>query len=433
VPRLMPPGVSKKLVYLIDDDTSLATEMALQLSHFGFRVNVYNSPEQLNDAIAEPDLAAIIMDIVFPEGELAGAEIVMKLSHAERLKTPVIFTSVRGDLPARLAAVRAGAASYITKPVDVRSLVKVLDNITSDQMPEPYRVLIVDDTEQLAGHYAFTLQAAGILTDVVTDPMRMLIHLTDFRPDLVLMDMYMPGCTGSELASVIRQLEDYISVPIVFLSTERDRMKQLSAMQLGGDDFLTKPIATEHVVAAISARLRRYRVLRSHMDQDSLTGLLNHGTTRKHLAVEVSRAVRQNLPFCFAMIDLDHFKKINDNYGHPVGDHVLKNLAELLKQRLRKSDIIGRVGGEEFAVILPHTSGADAALVLDKLRESFSGVRHRAENVEFTATFSCGIAEYRRGASADAVNALADQALYQAKQRGRNQIVMSEFGNVAAE
>jgi len=367
------------------------------------------------------------MDIVFPQGDLAGAEAVIKLAMAERLMVPVVFTSVRGDLPARLAAVRAGAAAYITKPIDVRSLVKMLDSLTSDQLPEPYRVLIADDTEQLAGHYAVTLQAAGILTDVVTDPMKVLVHLSDFRPDLVLTDMYMPGCTGAELAAVIRQLEDYISVPIVFLSTEHDAMKQLSAMQLGGDDFLTKPIQPDYLVAAISSRLRRHRALRAHMDQDSLTGLLNHGTTRKHLTVETARAARQNLPFCFALIDLDHFKQINDTYGHPVGDHVLKSLAELLKQRLRKSDIIGRVGGEEFAVILPHTYGADALAVLDSLRESFFGVRHRAGSTEFNVTFSCGVAEYKRGVSAEALNALVDQALYQAKQQGRNRIVMSEF------
>ncbi|HVK56004.1 MAG TPA: diguanylate cyclase [Burkholderiales bacterium] len=424
VSRMLAPGVPRKLVYLVEDDAGVARELALQLGHFGFQVAVFENPQKLANAKIDPTLAAVIMDIVFPQGDLAGTEAIKELTSAAVLKAPVIFTSVRSDLHARLAAVKAGAACYITKPTDIRSLVTILDSVTSSQPPEPYRVLIVDDTEPLAHHHAVTLQSAGIFTDIVTDPMKLLSHLMDFRPDLVLMDMYMPGCTGAELAAVIRQFEDYISVPIVFLSTERDLDKQLTAMQIGGDDFLTKPIEPAHLIAAISSRLRRYRILRSHMDQDSLTGLLNHGAVRKHLSLEVARAARQNDFFCFVMIDLDHFKSVNDTYGHPAGDRVLQCLAELLKKRLRKSDVIGRVGGEEFAIILPHTKGADAVTVLNAIRESFSGVRQYADGKEFTVTFSCGVGEYRKGENTESIYAWADQALYQAKQAGRNQIVI---------
>lgn len=426
LPMIAPIGVARKRIYLVEDDADLAADLALQLDHFGYQVTIFGNPERLSEAVADPALAAVIMDIVFPQGDLAGIDAVIELSTAKRLAAPVIFLSVRGDLPARLAAARAGAAAYIAKPVDVGALVSALDDLTSDRPPEPYRVLIVDDTEALAEHYAYTLQSAGMLTDVVTDPMRILAHLTDFRPDLVLMDMYMPGCTGAELATVIRQMENYTVVPIVFLSTENDTSKQLTAMKLGGDDFLTKPIVPEHLVSAVSTRLRRYRVLRSYIERDSLTGLLNHATTKGQLTLEAVRAARQKHAFCFAMLDLDRFKTVNDTYGHLVGDRVLKSLAELLKRRLRQTDIIGRIGGEEFAIILLDTGSANAVALLNELRDAFSRVRQYADDQrEFSITFSCGIAEYQPGDSADGIHALADQAMYQAKEAGRNRVVVA--------
>lgn len=419
-------GVSRKLVYLVEDDAAQATELALQLGRFGYRVNTFATPDHLVTAVSNPALAAILMDIVFPQGDLAGAQAIMELSAAQHLKAPVIFISVRGDLASRLAAERAGAAAYMTKPLDVRSLISVLDDLTSDRPPEPYRVLIVDDTELLARHYAFALQSAGMLTEVVTDPLRILAHLSNFKPDLLLLDMYMPGCTGAELARVVRQMESHVLMPIVFLSAESDASKQMTALRLGGDDFLTKPITPERLVAAVTARLRRYRVLRSYMERDSLTGLLNHGATKEYLNLETARAARHGQSFCFAILDLDHFKAVNDNYGHPVGDRVLKSLAALLKSRLRKTDLIGRLGGEEFGVLLPHTRGEAAVALLDELRDAFSGVHQHAEDGgEFRLSLSCGVAEYRLGQSSERIYVVADQALYLAKQAGRNRVVLA--------
>ncbi|WP_266168284.1 diguanylate cyclase [Dyella subtropica] len=427
LPARVTPDAARKLIYLVEDDTELALDVALQLGHFGYTVRTFETPEKLLEAPADDSLAVVLMDIVFPQGELAGPEAIVKMSAAKRLQAPVIFLSVRNDLAARLATTRAGAAAYLMKPIDIGALVGELDELVRDHPPEPYRVLIVDDNGPLAEHHAFTLQSAGISTEVATDPMAILAHLDDFKPDLVLMDMYMPGCTGAELAAVVRQLKNYVLVPIVFLSTESNTSRQLTAMRLGGDDFLTKPIAPEHLISAVSIRLRRYRVLRAHVERDSLTGLLNHAATKDRLATEIARSTRQGSFCCFAELDLDLFKQVNDTYGHLIGDRVLKSLAELLKRRLRRGDIVGRIGGEEFGIILPNTKAAGAAALLDELRDAFSQVRQYASiEREFTATFSCGIAEYRGGSSSNDIYVLADKALYRAKQAGRNRVMLAE-------
>src|SRR5262249_15234512 len=150
---------------------------------------------------------------------------------------------------------------------------------------------------------------------------------------------YLPDCTGAELASAIRQFDGYLSIPIVFLSTERDTHKQLAAIKLGGDDFLTKPIAPDYLIAAIQSRLDRYRLMRSYIARDGLTGVLNHTALKERLEIEIARSMRSHQAMCFAILDLDLFKKVNDTYGHPAGDRVLRTLTDLLRQRLRRTDV----------------------------------------------------------------------------------------------
>jgi diguanylate cyclase (GGDEF)-like protein len=157
--------------------------------------------------------------------------------------------------------------------------------------------------------------------------------------------------------------------------------------------------------------------------RDSLTGLLNHSALKEHLGHEVARARRNKLPLAVAMVDIDFFKHVNDSYGHPVGDKVIRALSRLLQQRLRRADIIGRYGGEEFAVVMPGSTAAAAAAVLDQVRSAFAGIRHYAGHQEFTVTLSAGVAQLDDAANADALLARADEALYQAKHGGRNRVV----------
>jgi diguanylate cyclase (GGDEF)-like protein len=261
--------------------------------------------------------------------------------------------------------------------------------------------------------------------EVVSHPQNLLSTLMDFQPDLILMDLHMPECTGIELANVIRQQESYVSVPIVFLSSEQDVHQQLDALTLGADDFLTKPVEPYYLITAVRSRAHRARILRTLMVRDGLTGLLNHTYFFELLEVQVSRAARSIQPLSFAMLDLDHFKLVNDRYGHPVGDRVLKSLANLLQQRLRKSDTIGRYGGEEFAIIFPDTDAETAKNILEEILRAFRSVKQFAGEEEFIVTFSGGIATLVGNDNPSAITRRADQALYQAKNLGRNQIAIA--------
>jgi len=411
------------IVYIIDDDPLVVKSLELQIGHFGYQVESFSRPGDLIAAVKAATPSAVIMDLGFPEGRLAGAAVVEEVQRGREAPIPVLFLSGRSDFEARLTAVRAGSDAYFTKPVDIGRLLDRLDVITKRQVQAPYRIMIVDDEMELASYHETILQHAGMSTTVVTDPLDVMESLVVFRPELILMDLYMPQCNGFELAKVIRQNEAFIDIPIVFLSSETDIDQQLSALGRGGDDFLSKPIQPTHLIQAVAFRAERYRVLRTFMIQDSLTGLLNHTKIREQLDLEVTRAERQGLVCTLAMIDIDHFKSVNDTYGHPAGDQVLKSLSCLLKQRLRKTDSIGRYGGEEFAIILVGTDSDTAKKILNDLRANFSTIRHQYGNNEFTVTFSCGVASFPNYEKSAEVIDAADRALYEAKRSGRNQVV----------
>lgn len=416
-------GTDDKLIFLVEDDLALAKEAAVQIGHYGYRVKTFPDLKAFRAGLAREEPMAVIMDIQLPDGD--GSEEMARVQKERDAPLPVLFMTVLTDLPSRLKAVAAGGTAYFTKPLNITEMVDTLDALCAVDESEPFRILIVEDSRSLARHFSLVLEQAGMETVVVTDPLQVMKPLNDFRPDLILMDLYMPGCTGLDLAKVIRQQPAFVSIPIVYLSGETDLDKQLQAMSLGGDDFLTKPIEPDHLVLAITSRVKRAGALKGLMIRDGLTGLYNHTNTKEQLDLEVERAKRADTPLTFAMVDMDKFKLVNDTYGHPTGDRVIKSLARLLRQRLRKTDIVGRYGGEEFAVILPDTEATTALRILNELRVSFGKVQHQHDAATFTKTFSCGVATFPNFESGAALSDAADKALYAAKKGGRNRVELA--------
>lgn len=409
-------------VYLALNDSECAARIVNQLEFFGFRSISFTDAEELIEASRQNKPETIVADVDFTGDHCKGIEVIGEIQANHETPVPIIYVSERlDDMQTRLAASRTGGEEFFFGPIDPGQLIEKIELYTHASPLDPYRVLIVDDSRSQSKHIENILQKAGMIPCVITDPMQVLIALGDFQPEIIMMDMYMPGCTGMELARVIRQQDKFHSVPIIYLSAEDDVNKQLHAMSLGGDDFLTKPINPRHLTATIHNRGRRARTLLALMIRDSLTGLFNHTHTLHLLDIEISRARQKNQPLCFAMLDIDYFKKINDNYGHPVGDRVLKSLSLFLKQRLRKTDHIGRYGGEEFAIVLTNTSEADAHTILDEIRERFHELPQPAGSDSFQVSFSCGIAGLG-DENAQKLCERADQALYAAKHDGRNNV-----------
>ena len=417
----------RKPIYLGLLDAERGIRLARQLEYFGFTALVLSDGASLHAAMHERRPAAIVMEVDFA-GPGTGLTLAAGLQGTEERIPVLFFSEEEADTRTRLAAVRAGGMDFFCGTLDASALLERLEDLTNTAPQEPYKVLIIDDSRAQAMFTERVLKGAGIITRTLTDPIQAMAELNDFQPDLIVLDMYMPECNGTELARVIRHNERYVSVPIIYLSGEEDLNKQLAAMSEGGDDFLNKPVQPHHLIATVQNRAARARNLKARMVRDSLTGLYNHTHILQLLEDARLRARREQKPLCFAMIDIDHFKKVNDGFGHPMGDRVIRSLALLLKQRLRKSDHIGRYGGEEFAVVLPGTDAINAARVLEHIRERFAEIHFPAQPCDLTCTFSAGIAQLSGDIDASALASLADDALYQAKRKGRNRVEIHQPG-----
>ncbi|HJX29179.1 MAG TPA: diguanylate cyclase [Thermoanaerobaculia bacterium] len=414
-PRLGDPD--RKLVFLVEADPEMGRRLAQQLERFWYRVRLLEGMDGIEEEVEREPPSAILMDLAFQRR-------FARIRRNLRAPVHVLFFSDRGDLEARLEAVRAGGEAYFSQPVDVSSIAERLDLLTGPP-DRPYRVLIVESDEELAGECAGALRAAGLEVSLLFDPEGFLETLSTARPDVVLADLELPGCTGAELASVLDQVEGHLGTPVLFLATAGAAEDRLSVLDLGGDDLLIQPIDPLQLIAAVTGRARRGRRLSSLISYDSVTSLLNHGNLKLQLDAELARAVREGASVSFAMIDLDRFKQINDTHGHAAGDRLLRTLALFLKQRLRRSDIVGRYGGDEIGIIFPHTDAATARTVLDALRESFARLRQSYGSAEISATFSGGVAAFPAHATPEGLLEAADQALYVARRAGRNQVQIS--------
>lgn len=263
-PALPPKALEdvNRHVFLVEDDTGQAAELSTQLNYLGYKVTRFETPAEANEALDHEKPAAILMDVVFPQGPLAGPLSLKDLSF-EKAQIPTVFISVRRDFEARLAALRAGGTHYIPKPVDIRKLAEVLEDVTQGSPGGPYRILLVDDEPQQSELHALMLEQAGMETMCVNNPQETLNALEHFKPDLVLMDLYMPQCDGAELAGLLRQHHVWSSTPIIFLSSEERFEKKVDALREGGEDFLTKPVRRHELVAMVDLRANRARQLNS--------------------------------------------------------------------------------------------------------------------------------------------------------------------------
>jgi diguanylate cyclase (GGDEF)-like protein len=411
-------------VYICLNDAENSRRAVKQLQFFGFRGESFTDAASLLRAASGRRPEALLIDTDFTQRRNEGIAIVKTLQSRLETPLPVLFVCDReSDIDTRLEASRAGGEEFIEGSGNTARIIDKIDHYTRSHTQQPYRILVIDDSKAQAAFMESTLRKAGMDVVSIIDPMKALDAFQKFEPEIIIMDMYMPGCNGTELAKVLRQDDSFMGVPIIYLSAEDDINKQLHAMSLGGDDFLVKPINPRHLVGTIHNRGRRARALNALLLRDSLTGLFNHTHILNLLGSTLAACQKNVQPLCVAMMDIDHFKQVNDTYGHPLGDRVLKSLALFLKQRLRRTDHIGRYGGEEFMLVLPGTGLKDGHRIMEEIRHRFSELGHPHDAGELRVTFSCGIVEVASsGEEIKAVSQRADEAMYRAKRSGRNRV-----------
>jgi len=294
---------------------------------------------------------------------------------------------------------------------------------------EPNRVLLIDDDPRIGDLVGFHLEDLVECTDHAISAEMGIRMARRNPPDVILLDVDMPGCDGFEACRLLRQEPRVRDVPIIFLTRETQSNQVARALDAGAADYITKPFVSVELRARVRSALRAKRQmdrLRNDALLDSLTGLGNRGMLDASLRAQVAEHSRHAPPFAFALIDLDHFKLINDSHGHMVGDEVLRNVGRCLRNNCRPYDVACRFGGEEFAILLRGTEAPEASNSLERVLSELRDLAIPTLDAQLKISASAGLVLVGRSRSAVSESEIltaADDALYVAKGAGRDQFV----------
>lgn len=422
-PGAAAPRVPRILV--ADDDPVFRMEVARLLALAGIDCVEFLTPDALFRELRSGLPDGFVVGARFCG--LPGSAIVGKVRALPGGEAPaVLVVGDRSGFSDRVEALHAGADAAFDRPLDEQGFVRRLNALLERERAEASRVLSVEDDPDQAAFVKSVLESGGHVVKVCRDPGRFEADAIAFRPDLVLLDVNLPGVSGYDLARFLRQNEAYAALPVVFLTAEGRDDARIQAIRAGGDDHLVKPVAPGLLLSTVTARLERARILRGLLTRDGLTGLTNHSAFLEGLRTAWKRHDRSpGRGLALVSLDLDSFKSVNDRFGHPTGDRVLAALGALLRRRLRGTDLLGRLGGEEFSIVLEDLKGDEAATLMNRLLDEFSRIEFPAEGGVFRVTFSAGISFLEAGMSLESWRASADEALYAAKRAGRNRVVLA--------
>lgn len=287
-------------------------------------------------------------------------------------------------------------------------------------------VLVIDDSQDVHRLLKARLRNEDLILVSAETGQEGLRLAADLKPAAILLDVDMPGMDGFEVLRALKGEGATMHIPVIVLSGLQSAQDKVTAFDLGAVDYITKPFDLLELRVRVRSALRLSSLLMMLADRahvDGLTGLWNRAHFDHRLADEIAGCTRHTRPLSLAILDLDHFKSVNDTFGHPAGDAVLQGVARVLKRESRQNDVACRYGGEEFAVIMPDTTPEDAARVCERMRQSIaSAVWTRHPERRVTASF--GVAGARVAFTSEVHDwiDLADKSLYQAKRLGRDRV-----------
>jgi diguanylate cyclase (GGDEF)-like protein len=351
---LLRPHLKRTHVYFLHLNESLAQNLVGALEALNCKIRHFKRVDDLLQAFEEQVPGGILVD-----AQMLPNIHPLTVLLAEKKKVgdvpPFMVLSSSSQLDTRLNAMRAGAAAFFVTPLDARTVADRIKQLATPASKKAYRIMIVDDDPSQADFAAAILRKADMETCVVTEPLQVLKTMDAFRPDLILMDLYMPDADGMELTSIIREQNEFIGIPIVFVSGEQDADKQLDALSVGGDDFIAKPIRPRHLIATIQNRVQRARALQGQTTQqsarDPVTGLFN----RRHFFERLDNAIASMTPepraVCIMVADLDRIDELRNHIGIGQSDALLAEVGALIAELTEPQDVCARIEDSSFGIL----------------------------------------------------------------------------------
>jgi diguanylate cyclase (GGDEF)-like protein len=406
---------------VVEDDATVAERLCAEAARRGLRAEAVATPAAGRAAIAERRPSVVLLDLMFDGSSEPAYELLAELTSGPRAVPVLVFTA-RDVFTDRVEVARRGGRGFLPKSMEPRQAIDQAMQLVEWTDAEGTTLLAVDDDPAMLAAIRAVLEPEGLRIKTLSDPMRFWEELERVSPDMLMLDIDMPEVNGIELCRVVRNDRRWAALPVLFLTSRRDEETVRAVFASGADDYLHKPVVREELVGRVRSRLERARLHRLLADRDALTGVLNRQSSVRGIERLLALSRRYGQPVSLVAVDLDHFKRVNDDYGHAAGDAVLRRVGELLLQSFRGEDIVGRWGGEEFVVGMYGMGLDDAERRMAELLAGFSRERFTtADGAEFTNTFSAGVAAFTPDRDdLPALHRAADAALYAAKDAGRN-------------
>ena len=449
-------------VLVVDDVDANVKLLEARLTAEYFEVRTtHNGPEALQICTRE-GTDVVLLDVMMPG--MDGFEVCRRLKAEPRTQhIPVIMVTALDQPADRVRGLEAGADDFLTKPVDDLALITRVKNLarlklltdemlmraaTEEQMGfaasmgerlegagRDGRIMLVEDRERSADRIMSALEMEEHV-ERESDPAHALLHLPDGNFDLVIVSLSLENADGLRLCSQVRSLDRTRHLPIMIIVEPGEEARLLRGLDMGVNDYIVRPVDPNELLARVRTQIKRKRYtdhLRTRLEEtvemailDPLTALHNRRYMNSHLKTLFEESAQRGKPLSVLVLDIDHFKTINDNHGHDAGDTVLREFAMRLRRNIRGIDLACRLGGEEFVVVMPDTDLHKAYLVGERLRQciataTFSG-GEKAEGLEVTASVGVAALEFPDD-TPEIIMKRADQALYCAKRDGRNRVV----------
>ena len=450
-------------ILVVDDIDQNIRLMEAKLVSEYYTVYTATSGKQALDILKRYKIDVVLLDCMMPE--MDGFETCKLIkSNPDTTHIPVVIVTALSEMEDRVHGLEVGADEFLTKPVDdislfarIKSLVRIkyiidelkLRNDTNIELGvrtvDLYQdfsrsnIIVIDDDVVEAKHITNVLNQLTDNIRVISDGNMIYTLLSDgFKPDATIISCQLDSQDPLRLLASLTA-DEHIGYSSIMMLTEEDKIAMVNkALDMGASDYLLVPIERSELVARVKTQLRKkyYQdALREDLEQgmnlaikDGLSGLYNRRYFDKHLPRIVAKAEKENLKLYLMMIDLDHFKDVNDKYGHLVGDQVIKVVSSIIASNVRVEDTIARYGGEEFVVIIYDISEDHILNIADRLKSAVAEYPFKLPDTEntLTQTISMGLTEYHIGEPCLSFLERADKALYKAKHAGRNQVVVIE-------
>ena len=447
-------------VLVVDDIVANVKLLEAKLRAEYFEVvTAMNGPAALEIIQSEkPDI--VLLDVMMPG--MDGIEVCRRIKgNPQHNHIPVVMVTALDSPEDRVRGIEAGADDFLTKPVNdvalfcrVRSLLRLkmltdelraraetseaaglAEQIEAEYLQNPGRILLVDDLDMSVERIRGSLQGIYDVTPV-EDPQSALFEAAENPYDLIVVSLDLENFDGLRLCSQIRSLERTRQIPVLVLVEPDQDDKLMRGLDMGVNDYLVRPVDRNELHARVKSQIRRWRYtqkLRQSVQEsielavtDPLTGLHNRRYLETHLSGLVEKVGNRGKALTILALDIDHFKAINDNHGHDVGDRVLQEFAQRVQTEVRGLDLVSRTGGEEFIVVLPYTNTDQAQLIAERIRESISRSRFDAggdcEPLDVTVSIGLSALDDPLDQPDDLLKR-ADLALYDAKRGGRNRVI----------